>query len=54
MFDTEEYYGGLYDSPSELEEEEQEEFDYGDYIDYVYDSYKDNLLTKDFGGADNE
>ena len=53
MFDTEEYYGGLYDSPSELEEE-QEEFDYGDYIDYVYDSYKDDLLTKDFGGVDNE
>lgn len=49
MIDTSEYYGGLYESPSELEEE-QEEFDMGDYIDYCYENYKDEMLMR---GVDN-
>ena len=50
-FDTEEYYGGTYESPLEYEELE-EDFDMGDYIDYVYESYKDELLSR--GVEDNE
>lgn len=50
MFDTEEYYGGCYDSPEEFEEEDEEEFDMGDYIDYYYDSFKEEMLMR---GVDN-
>lgn len=47
MFDTEEYNGGMYESPLEYEEQEDEDFDYGSYIDYVYDSYKDEMLLRE-------
>lgn len=53
-FDTEEYYGGTYDSPSEYEEEYEEEFDYGDYIDYCYENYKDELLIREMEERDYE
>jgi hypothetical protein len=47
MFETEEYYGGTYESPLEHEEEREEDFDMGDYIDYCYENYRDSLLESE-------